>query len=390
MDRTSFLLGLTGTIEVAALAPGNNPPPSGSAEAIAPYGRPSSFESGVHRLPPGLPSPALTPLGAQLGIITPSGLHFVRNHAGIPALDPRRHTLTIHGMVQRPLAFTLADLQRFPAHEAVHFLECSGNSARGYQQLGTGVQFSHGLVSCTHWTGVRLGDVLQESGIAAGGAWIVAEGADGAAYDVSLPLTALGDALVVYGQNGEMLRPEQGYPMRLLVPGFQGSSNVKWLRRIKVVPGPIYSREETAQYAQADADGKIRLFDFVMETKSVVTFPSPGIGFAQPGAYAGRGFAWSGRGRIKRVEVTLDDGATWIDARLDDLVLPQCFTRFTFPIAWDGRPFAVASRATDEHGDVQPTLGALIAKRGRALKYHVNAIAPWRVAGDGSVSDPNA
>jgi len=274
---------------------------------------------------------------------------------------------------------------RFPSAERVHFLECSGNSARGSEILGTGVQFSHGLVSCCAWTGVPLGLVLEEAGIDARAKWLVVEGADGAAYDRSIPLAAIEDALLVYGQNGEMLRPEQGYPLRLLVPGFEGSANVKWVRRIKLVTGPVYSREETAQYTQPGPDGKIRLFDFVMDVKSVITSPSPGDRL-RGGFTEGRGFAWSGRGKIASVEVSVDGGATWTHATLDPLVLAKSFTRFTFPLRFADAPLKIASRAKDETGAVQPTLDALVAARGPALRYHVNAIAAWRIGTDGSVT----
>ena len=352
---------------------------------IAAYGSPAGFERSVVRLPRGVPTPGLTPLAQQLGIITPSGLTFTRVHAGIPVLDPRRHRLIVHGLVAKPLTFSLADLMRFPSAERVHFLECSGNSARGSEILGTGVQFSHGLVSCCAWTGVPLGLVLEEAGIDARAKWLVVEGADGAAFDRSIPLAAIGDALLVYGQNGEMLRPEQGYPLRLLVPGFEGSANVKWVRRIKLVTGPVYSREETAQYTQPGPDGKIRLFDFVMDVKSVITSPSPGDRL-RGGFTEGRGFAWSGRGKIASVEVSVDGGATWTHASLDPLVLTKSFTRFTFPLRFADAPLKVASRAKDETGAVQPTLDALVAARGPALRYHVNAIAAWHIGTDGSVT----
>lgn len=358
---------------------------------VAAYGSPSRYESGVVRRPGGVPSPALTPLAQQLGTITPNGLTFVRNHAGVPTIDPNRHRLVVHGLVKQPLSFSLADLMRFPSVERMHFLECAGNSARGWQTLGAGVQFSHGLLSCCLWTGVPLRAVLDEAGVQPEARWLVAEGADDATFDRSIPLAkAFDDALLVYGQNGEMLRPEQGYPLRLLLPGYEGSTNIKWLRRIKLVASPVYSREETAQYTQTGADGKVHLFDFVMEAKSVVTFPSPTQRLADPGFYEGRGFAWSGRGRITRVDVSTDGGNRWSPARLDDLAPAKSLTRFTFPIRWDGTEMTIQSRAVDHTGYVQPTLEALIAARGPALRYHVNAIASWHVARDGTLTDAGA
>jgi sulfane dehydrogenase subunit SoxC len=392
MKRSAFLITAgSGATQIAALPAPGGTLPNPSDAPIAPYGVPSRFEDDIIRRPRGLPSPALTPLAAQLGIITPNGLTFVRNHAGTPALDPKRHQLTVHGLVGNALTFTLADILRFPSVERMHFLECAGNSARGWQQLGSGVQFSHGLLSGCLWTGVPLRLLLDEAGVKPEARWFVAEGADGALFDRSIPLAkALDDALLVYGQNGEMLRPEQGYPLRLILPGFEGSTNIKWLRRIKLVAAPVYSREETAQYSQAGPDGKVRLFDFVMEAKSVITLPSPTQRLSEPGFYEGRGFAWSGRGRIKGVEVSYDAGSTWTPAVLDDINLPKSLVRFTFPLRWTGNEMTLASRATDESGYAQPTLDQLTSSRGTSPRYHVNAITHWRILRDGSVVDADA
>jgi len=376
-------MALPGATELAALPA--QPAAEREPRTLAPYGAPSQFESSVVRLPRGVATPALTPLAKQLGIITPSGLTFTRTHAGVPQLDPRNYRLLVHGMVTKPLEFSLADIMRFPAVERIHFLECSGNSARGWEALGMGVQFSHGLVSCCSWTGVPLRTVLAEAGIHPEASWVVVESADGAAYDRSIPFSRASDALLVYGQNGEMLRPEQGYPLRLLVPGFEGSANVKWLRRLKAVAAPVYSREETAQYTQPGPDGKIALFDLVMKVKSVIVSPSPGSTLAPRGFVEARGFAWSGRGKIVAVDVTIDGGASWSPATLDPLVLTQSFTRFTFPLHVGERPLTIGSRARDESGDIQPTLTQLIAVRGPALRYHVNAIAFWRIDTEGRV-----
>ena len=356
--------------------------------AILPYGVPSPFESAVVRRPPGVPSPALTPLAQQLGVITPNGLTFVRNHGGTPRIDPKRHRLVVHGLVNRPLSFSMSDLLRFPSVERPHFLECAGNSAPGWQTLGAGVQFSHGLVSCCRWTGVLLRTVLDEAGVRGDARWLLAEGADDATFDRSFPLEkALDDALLVYGQNGEMLRPEQGYPLRLLLPGYEGSTSVKWLRRLKLLATPAYSREETARYTLPGANGTIRMFNFVMEVKSVITVPSPAQRLTAHGYFEGRGFAWSGRGRVKQVEVSSDGGASWSAARLDDHDAPKSFARFTFPIRWNGGEMILQSRAVDETGAIQPTFEQLVAARGRVLPYHVNAIASWHVARDGTVTD---
>jgi len=386
-------LFLTGTL-VGATDFGSAPfgvPPSmlRAGATVPPYGVPSQFENHVVRRPNGLSSPALTPLEHQPGIITASGLAFTRTHAGIPQIDPAHHRLLVHGRVRKPLSFSLNDLMRFPATSRVAFLECAGNSAPGWRALGESVQFSHGLLSCAEWTGVPLRTLLEECGWAdarwADARWVVAEGADGAGYHRSIPLAAyLDEALVVYGQNGEMLRPEQGYPLRLLLPGAEGSANVKWLHRIKAVDEPLYAREETVQYGRTNVDGSPHLFDFTMGVKSVITAPSPTQPVPRHGFSELRGFAWSGAGRITAVEVTLDGGATWQPATLTEPVLSKSLVRFTLPVQWDGVERVVGSRATDETRTVQPTLAALREGVRDDIRYHVNAIHFWRVRGDGS------
>lgn len=362
-----------------------------SGEPIAAYGMPSRFEASVVRRPNGLPSPALTPLERQTGIITASGLAFVRTHAGIPQIDPAQHRLLVHGRgVAKPLFFSLDDLMRFPAATRIAFLECSGNSAPGWRALGPGVQFSHGLLSCAEWTGVPLRTLLDEVG-ARDARWIVAEGADGAGYERSIPLDVYRDeALVVYGQNGEMLRPEQGYPLRLLLPGAEGSANVKWLHRIKVVDEPLYARDETVKYGRTNADGSPHLYDFTMGVKSVITEPSPARRAPARGFAELRGFAWSGAGRITGVDVTIDGGNTWRPATLAEPVLSKALARFAFPMTWDGTERLIASRAMDETRAVQPTFAALRETTRGDLRYHVNAIHFWRVGVDGSVEAADA
>jgi sulfane dehydrogenase subunit SoxC len=387
MKRSEFLLtGLptaTGAVTLPATAHVNRH--LGVDAPLAPYGSPAATERDVVRRSGGSTNLAFTPLDRQLGTTTPSGLAFVRNHAGVPRIDPRQHRLLVHGLVTRPLTFALSDLLRFPAVERSHFIECAGNSASGWQRAGRGVQFSHGLVQSARWTGVPLRTILNEVGVGTDARCIVVEGADGSHFDRSIPLDATDDTLIVYGQNGEMLRPEQGYPLRLLVPGFEGSTNVKWLRRLKLVAKPVYSREETAQYSERFADGKIHLFEFVMEVKSVIVSPSPGQRLTQTGAYEGRGFAWSGRGRIAAVDVSRAGAATWTAAALDEQQGAKSFVGFTFPFAWDGTPATLVSRAKDATGAVQPTAEAVYAARGGAPRYHANAIARWGIASDGRV-----
>jgi sulfane dehydrogenase subunit SoxC len=362
-----------------------------------PYGQPSPFEKNVVRRPTDLTktqtaSWSFTPLQDLHGIITPNGLFFERHHAGVPAIDPSEHRLIVHGLVERPLIFTMADLMRFPAVSRVHFLECSGNSLTGYTKPANSVQTSHGLVSCAQWTGVPLATILEETGVRPEANWILAEGADAAAMTRSIPLSkALEDALLVYAQNGERLRPEQGYPLRLLLPGYEGNMNIKWLRRLKLGPEPWYTREETSKYTDLMPDGKARMFTFVMEAKSVITHPAAGGG-RLPGAgfHEISGLAWSGRGRIARVDVTTDDGRTWQPARLEEPILSRCLTEFRFPWQWDGKPAVIASRAIDETGYVQPRRDDLLKERGRNSVYHYNVVQSWRVAGGGEVSNAYA
>lgn len=280
-----------------------------------PYGVPSPFEKGVVReltgdTPTNLSSWGFTPLQDLQGTITPNGLVYERDHAGVPAIDPREHRLMVHGMVENPRVFSMEDLKRFPAVSRIHFLECSGNTYMEWQApTGKSAQETHGLVSCCEWTGVPVSLILNELGLKSGAKWVLAEGADAAALDRSVPLwKMMDDALLVYAQNGEMLRPEQGYPLRLLLPGFEGNMNVKWLRRLEVGDSPWMSREETSKYTDLMPDGKARMFTFMMEAKSVITFPSAGQHLSTRGPYEIRGIAWSGRGRVKRVDVSVDGG----------------------------------------------------------------------------------
>jgi len=355
------------------------------------YGAPSPFEAGVirrararGRIPTAASS--TTPLQDLHGIITPNGLHFERHHAGVPTIDPAQHRLLLHGLVDRPLIFAMDDLMRFPSVTRVHFLECSGNGSYAALPASATAQDTHGLISCSEWTGVPLATVLAEAGLRPHAAWVLAEGADAAAMTRSIPIAkALDDALLAYAQNGERLRPEQGYPLRLFLPGYEGNMSVKWLRRLKVGDQPFETREETAKYTDLMPDGTARQFTFVMEAKSVITFPSGGQKLAGPGFYEISGLAWSGRGRITGVEVSVDGGATWRPAKLQAPVLSKCLTRFRAPWTWDAKPARLQSRVTDETGYVQPSREALVGVRGLNSGYHDNAIQSWDVLGDGSV-----
>ncbi|MGR8946905.1 MAG: sulfite dehydrogenase [Gammaproteobacteria bacterium] len=354
------------------------------------YGQRSKFEKLKRWITPSRHPTATaswTPLADLHGIITPSALHYERHHAGIPQIDPADHKLLMHGLVERPLVFSLADLKRFPQIHRICFMECSGNSYREWRgPSGEDVQQTHGLTSCSDWAGVALSTLLTELGVSSTASWVVAEGADGAAMTRSIPLDkCMDDVIVAYAQNGEALRPEQGYPLRLIVPGYEGSISVKWLRRLKVADGPYYTREETSKYTDLLPDGKAREFSFQMEAKSVITSPSagqlvPAIGYQQI-----RGLAWSGRGKVARVEVSTDNGDSWREAKLHGPILPISHTRFTHDWHWDGEPARIMSRCTDETGYTQPTRAALIDTRGANSFYHYNAIQTWRIDDDGRV-----
>ncbi|RXT36654.1 sulfite dehydrogenase [Bradyrhizobium betae] len=356
------------------------------------YGTPSPFEKGVVRnisttLKQYISASSRSPLQDLDGIITPNGLFYERHHGGVPAIDPAQHRLMLHGLVERPLIFTIEDLRRFPSESRIHFLECSGNP--GYSKpYGKTASDLVGLVSCAEWTGVSLKLVLQEAGLKPGAKWVVAEGADAAALTRSIPIEkCLEDAILVYSQNGERLRPQQGYPLRLFLPGFEGNMSVKWLRRLHVTAEPVYSREETSKYTDLLPDGTAREFSFYMEAKSIITRPSGGQRLSAPGFHEITGIAWSGHGKIARVEVSVDDGRSWQDARLQEPVLTRAFTRFRLPWQWDGKPAMIQSRAIDETGYVQPTLAELLAVRGENYFYHNNAIWPWRIDDNGEVTN---
>ena len=390
-------VGLAATSTAAPAAAADYPPdvpPSmqeqGAPLLTPPYGVPSRFEGNVVRRVTRMPSipsvgSSLTPLQDLHGIITPGGLHYERHHGGVPMIDPAEHRLLVHGLVERPLLFTVDDLMRLPAVTRTHFLECSGNTPLWkHVPPEWTVQNTHGLLSCSEWTGVRVADVLDQVGVKPGASWVLAEGADAAALARSIPIeTLLDDALIAYAQNGERLRPEQGYPVRLLLPGFEGNTNIKWLRRLKIGDQPWETREETSKYTDLIPGGMARQFAFVMEVKSVITAPSGGQTLGRPGFHEVRGLAWSGRGRVTRVEVSLDGGANWQDAALQEPILPKCLTRFRLPWRWDGADAFLRSRATDETGAVQPTRDALLAARGTNAHYHYNAIHGWRLAANG-------
>ena len=361
------------------------------------YGTPSSFEKAVQRpsasgyakVSPATGS-SRTPHQALEGTITPSGLHFERHHNGVPDIDPAKHELLIHGLVNRPLIFNLATLSRYPMISRTHFVECAGNSggnAGAKPPQGTAGAI-HGLASTSDWTGIPLSLLLNEAGLGSGAQWVVAEGADSAAMVRSVPLAkCMDDAMVALYQNGERVRPEQGYPMRLLLPGWEGNMCVKWLRRLKVADGPAHSKDETSKYSDLQPDGKARQFTFELGVKSIITFPSFGTKLDRHGLYELTGIAWSGAGRISRVEISADAGKTWRDANLQGPIYAKSFTRFRLPWEWNGNAVVLQSRAIDEKGHVQPTRQAFTSQYIAGMNYHNHYIQSWAIAADGSISN---
>ena len=360
-----------------------------------PYGLPSKHQKHVvRRTVPWLTadpisSISFTPLAELSGIITPNGLVFERYHGGVPDIPPEEYRLMIHGLVDRPLIFTLEDLMRFPAENRIAFIECPANGGmewRGAQMEA--VQFTHGMVSCCEWTGVPLKVLLQEVGVQPKGKWLLAEGSDAAGMTRSIPLEkALDDTLIVYAQNGEALRPEQGYPVRMLNPGWEGNTSVKWLRRIEVGDKPWHHREETSKYTDLLADGSARRFSWVMESNSVVTFPCPEKPLGSKGWYELRGIAWSGKGTIAKVDVSFDGGVNWKTAKLHSPVLPKALTRFSLMFEWQGQEMLIQSRSKDETGYVQPTISQLRQARGVNSIYHKNSIPTWQVQSNGTINN---
>lgn len=363
-------------------------------KAFSNYGQPSDQEKrairwiSANRAVPGN-GVSWTPLHTLEGIITPSGLHFERHHNGVPDIRIDGHRLLVHGLVKRALTFSIDDLARYPMCSQLLFVECGGNSNSGWNKepLQSRAGYLHGLVSCSEWAGVPLSVVLDEAGVDPAGKWVIAEGADAAAIHISIPLKkAMDDCMLALYQNGERIRPENGYPLRLIVPGWEGILNIKWLHRLEVAHEPVMARNETARYTELLPSGEARMFTFVMDAKSVITSPSPGETLRSHGLYEVRGLAWSGRGRIRKVEVSADAGKSWAPAQLQEPVLPLCFTRFRIPWNWRGTHAVLKSRAIDETGYVQPERDKLVAERGRNGYFHYNAIAAWQVDEDGEVT----
>jgi sulfane dehydrogenase subunit SoxC len=371
----------------------------GQAVATDGYGKPSKFETNVQRRQsPGLTQTAqasvsFAPLQSLFGIVTPSGLHFERHHQGWWDIDPAKHRLMLNGsdatIVKKPLVFTVDELMRLPSVSRFHFIECGANTGMEWGNVAVPTcQYTHGMLSCSEFTGVPLRTLLEMAGVDyKRGRYVLAEGADGSSMTRTVPMELIesGEVLVAYGQNGEMLRPEQGYPLRLVVPGVQGVSWVKYLRRIEVGDQPYAAKDEALHYVDLMPGGQHRQYTSTQECKSVITTPSGGQVLLDKGFYNLSGLAWSGRGKVKRVDVSVDGGRNWRVARLESPVMHKCLTRFNLDWVWDGQPALVQSRAMDETGYVQPTYQQLRAARGSRSIYHNNAIQTWLVQANGEV-----
>jgi sulfane dehydrogenase subunit SoxC len=412
LDRRSLLRGgaafaaaMTGYVlsdSAAAQQFADDPWSVSAGSLLTEYGVPARFEKNVARTlsnPKGeaRTSHARTPHHLLNGTITPNGLHFIISHSGNPDIDPDKHRLVIHGLVQRPLVFTLDALMRYPMVSRMAFVECGGNGAllASKEPLNVNAQALHGLVSCAEWTGVMLSTLLGETGIDPKATWIIAEGADSLAVNRSVPISkALDDAMIALYQNGERLMPGNGYPMRLLLPGWEGNMNIKYLRRLELANAPAMSFYESRTYSQILPGGKAYQFYFIQEVKSFITHPSPGLKLSGPGLYEISGVAYSGNGRISKVAVSADGGKTWAPAALQEPVNAKAFTRFRAPWRWDGGPAVLQSRAWDEAGNAQPTRAEIVARRGETTAVpnvlgfptqHYNTLTSWGVERSGEV-----
>ncbi|MDI9332067.1 MAG: sulfite dehydrogenase [Alphaproteobacteria bacterium] len=411
--RQAFAAAATGAAGAQAMAAANPVPTEGGdpnilnlpehttglglGVATDGYGRPSKFEANIQRRQsPGLTqttqaSVSFAPLQSLFGIVTPSGLHFERHHQGWWDIDPSKHRFMINGLVQTPKVFTVDEIMRLPSVSRFHFIECGANTAVEWGNVAVPtVQYTHGMISCSEFTGVPLITLLEMCGVdLEKGRFVLAEGADGSSMTRTIPMSLItsGEVLVAYGQNGEMLRPENGYPLRLVVPGLQGVSWVKYLRRIEVGDMPYAAKDEAIHYIDLMPDGTHRQYTHIQEVKSVVTTPSGGQVLLDKGFYNITGLAWSGRGKVRRVDVSIDGGRNWRTARLETPVMSKSLTRFNIDWVWDGKPAILQSRAIDDTGHVQPTYQQLRTVRGTRSIYHNNAIQSWLVQENGEVKN---
>ena len=363
-----------------------------------PYGLPSPYEHNIVRRTVPLFSSgdmyaavAMCPLYDSSGIITPNGLFFCRDHGGTPIIDPNEYRLMIDGLVEKPLLLTLDQIKRYPAEDRIHFIECPANGAAGFRgpQFDS-LQFSKGMLSCAQWTGVKLSVLLADVGVKPEAKWMLAEGGGPQTLSRTVPIEkVLDDAMIVWAQNGEAIRPENGYPARLLLPGWEGNLNIKYVRRLHFGKHPLHTQQETADYTMLTPTGKAIQYFFPLAVNSVITSPCPERPWTdlKPGDMVEiSGIAWSGQGTITHVDISFDGGNNWVEAPLSGLVLPKCWTRFVYQYKWEGKSIILASRARDDSGDIQPTLDTQISKIGVHAVYHKNAIFYWQVLADGTVT----
>lgn len=362
------------------------------------YGQPSVHEQHL-KLKLQLPSAPenlgtagwLTPLEKMHGIITPNGLHFGSHHFGVPDIDPDKHELLIHGLVEKPLKFSVQQLLRYPMVSKIRFIECAGNTAPNalapFSYDGS-CQDLHGLISCAEWVGIPVSVLLDETGLEKKAKWVIVEGADGGSHSRSIPLSKLlDDAIIAFYQNGERLRAEQGYPMRLLLPGWEGNTSIKYVHRLEVVDAPAYTGHDSGTYTQHLSNGQIEGFAFHMDVKSVITHPSGKQILQEQGFYEISGLAWSGYGKISKVEVSADAGKTWAPAQLHGPIIEKALTRFSIPWHWDGKSTLLLSRATDAYGRLQPTRKEWKQRYSSPTFNHYNAIQPWDINSNGEVEN---
>ena len=382
-DADQAALGTQPTEPVIPADPTKVPgPPTSAASARSPFVQMARTPTGA------IAGSSLAPIHLMNGTVTPSDLHFERHHAGVAMIDPARYKLMVHGLVDKPLVFTLDELKSFPSVTRVYFLECSGNGRAAYSAPKPELtpQLIDGLLGNAEWTGVPVRTVLREVGVRSDAAWALAEGGDAALLSRSVPLEKLmEDSLFVYAMNGEPLRPAAGYPVRLLNPGWEGNTCVKWLRRLELISQPNMSRDETSKYTDPLPNDTARQFSFVMDAKSTITYPTYPVQLTRRGWVEIRGLAWSGRGRITSVDVSTDGGRTWTAAKLQEPVLDKALVRFTHSFQWNGQRTTIVSRAVDATGYVQPTLAEYRQVRGSGTNYHYNHLRAWTVEADGRV-----